>query len=69
VKLSGPLMEKKGIFERVGMSEDSPKSWQTIARLCRHAKSKAKRYTNMTLSEWLCWLAVQTMIRNEEEQK
>ncbi|MDR3185402.1 MAG: hypothetical protein LBU04_01115 [Christensenellaceae bacterium] len=57
----------KGIFARVGMSEDKLKNWRTIERLCRHAKSKANRYTNMTLSEWLCWASAQTMIRNEEE--
>lgn len=56
-----------GVFERVAEEENKDHGWRTIERLCRHAKSKARRYREMTLKEWLCWATLQCA--DEERSK
>jgi len=51
-----------GLYNKVGQG----KNWKTVERLCRYAKTKAKKYRNMTLKEWLCWGATECKERSKK---
>jgi hypothetical protein len=48
-----------GIYTRICQTEHKKFNWKAIERMCRHAKSKAKRHTEMTMKEWFCWAAIE----------
>ncbi|MDR2047250.1 MAG: sporulation initiation factor Spo0A C-terminal domain-containing protein [Clostridiales bacterium] len=48
-----------GIYDRIAKKQDKGYGWRTIERSCRYANSKAKRYSEMTMKEWLVWIAVE----------
>lgn len=58
---------ENGIYARIAKDDGKGFSWRTVERLCRYAKSKATRYPEMTMKEWLYWVALESNPTRQRE--